>query len=256
MTTCRGSRPTDRRRLIPVLAALAVLLPSLAWAQGQTGRFGPSFESDCLVGQQNIGRSQDGTLAPCRATRDGTAAEIPWVQMLALEGREFCVNYGQNNTFVTGHAGGPTAGQPDANLDIPAGTVVIPLYLAVFINTVPGTAPIQYLDINGNLTGNGTSSAATAGPFNTRLVQAPVGSATTARQAYTVTGTAPTTILEVSPLPTPAANQLTTYNFVQTAPTLPIQGPASISYYNSATTTGSTFKATLCWIELPASAVQ
>jgi hypothetical protein len=35
-----------------------------------------------------------------------------------------------------------------------------------------------------------------------------------------------------------------------------VTGPASMSYYNSATTTGTPFKMTFCWIELKSSEIQ
>lgn len=210
----------------------------------------------CIVQQQNVQRSLEGSIyANIRCSRDGAIVEIPWQQAAGLEGRIFVANFGQQNTFINGTVNF-TNGAPAANIDIPTGTTVIPLFFNVTTGTVAGTAPGHFLEINANTTGNGTSSAVTAGPFNMRLGDQPFASRITARQTYTAAGTAPTTIAEVLSGPAPVAGVQLSVNFITALPITPIVGPASISYYNFATTTASTFKAQLIWVELPSSTVQ
>lgn len=222
------------------------------WAQG----YPPSPTNPCSVGQQNVQRLLEGSIIPnIRCSRDGSIVEIPWQQAAGLEGRIFVANFGQQNTFINGTVGF-TTGLPAANIDIPIGITVIPLFFNVTIGTVAGTTPGHFLEINANLTGNGTSTVVTAGPFNMRLGDQPFASRITARQTYTVAGTAPTTIAEVLSGPAPVAGAQLSVNFITNLPITPIVGPASISYYNFATTTASTFKAQLVWIELPSSTVQ
>jgi hypothetical protein len=174
---------------------------------------------------------------------------------MGLEGRIFVANFGQQNTFINGTVNF-TNGAPAANIDVPAGITIIPLAFNVTTGTVAGTAPGHFLEINANLTGNGTSTAATAGPINLRVADQPFASRCTVRQTYTAAGTAPTTIAEVLSGPAPVAGAQLNTNFIIGVPLAPIVGPASVSYYNFATTTASTFKAQFMWVEMPSSTVQ
>ena len=237
------------------LLILVLLLCGLPYSV--TAQQNPGVQTNpCIVQQQNVQRSLEGSIyANIRCSRDGAIVVIPWQQAAGLEGRIFVANFGQQNTFINGTVGF-TNGAPSANIDIPIGTTVIPLFFNVTIGTVAGTAPGHFLEINANLTGNGTSTAATAGPLNYRLGDQPFASRITGRQTYTAAGTVPTTIAEVLSGSAPVAGAQLSVNFITSLPITPIVGPASISYYNFATTTASTFKAQLIWVELPSSTVQ
>lgn len=240
------------KKVLALISMLCVMGVSSVWAQTS-----PLPQSTpCVIGQQNISRSLEGVVIPnVRCTRDGAVVEIPWQQAAGLEGRIFVANFGQQNTLINGTIAF-TNGAPAANIDIPIGVTVIPLFFNVTIGTVAGAAPGHFLEINANLTGNGTSSAVTAGPINFRVGDQPFSSRVTARQTYTVAGVVPTTIAEVLSGPAPVAGAQLSVNFITGLPIAPIVGPASISYYNFATTTASTFKAQLIWIELPSSTMQ
>lgn len=186
------------------------------------------------------------------ATRSGqlTVAEIG--NLLGLQGLAFAVNWGQGTTFVTAKLGPQqTNAQPDLDLDIPTGTAIIPLRFQVAFGAMAGTANHFFLFVGNGVIGAGTSSAATAGPtpFGSGFV-----SKCTARQAYSGSGTAPGSLIEVFSVEDPTAGTGSVpLVFSWTPPTLlPIIGPASIVGYGISTTTALTFKAQLVYVEVPA----
>lgn len=194
----------------------------------------------------------DETTIDVRLSRDGSLRTLQLAQTLALAGRVFVVNYGQGTTFVTAKTG-LTAAQPDFDLDVPAGTAVIPLSLSLSFGAMTGTVNHFFVQRGSNLVGAGTSSAATVGPTNANQAAALV-SVCAARQAYSVSGTAPSSPLELWALDDPtAATGSVPLAFTWTPQTLyPIVGPGCLVGYGVSTTTALTFKAVLTYAELPA----
>src|SRR5262245_5286396 len=112
------------------------------------------------VQQRNVTRARDGSEILERLLRDGSYIAADWLVAMSLEGRVFQANYGQGTTFITCKTG-LTAAQPDTNLDVPAGTTVIPLALHLAVAAMTGTANHIFFQAGGgNVVGNGTSSAA------------------------------------------------------------------------------------------------
>lgn len=196
--------------------------------------------------------TDDSTVA-LRLSRDGSLRTHTLVQALALAGRVYVVNFGQGTTFVTAKTG-LTAAQPDFDLDVPAGTAVIPLALSLSFGAMTGTANHFFAQRGSSVVGAGTSSAATVGPTNANQA-AGLASVCTARQAYSGSGTAPVSPLELFALDDPtAATGSVPLAFAWQPPTLqPLIGPACLVGYGVSTTTALTFKAVLTYAELPAS---
>lgn len=188
------------------------------------------------------------------STPDGSARVSELAHTLGLAGFCFATDYGQANTYITGKVvGNYLATEPDTNLDIPAGTCVIPLGMNVSCGAMTGTLNHFWITVGQGVVGNGTSTAATIAP---QPLSPGLGfpSKCTARQAYSAAGTAPTLPLEVFSWDMPTTPAATAALQFAWAPVTfaPIVGPACISGYSIATTTAFTFKAQLLWAELPA----
>ena len=209
--------------------------------------------------QQNNSRVSDGSVVHARFLRDGTLAEIPWKWAMALEGRVFVVNFGQTSSVITGQTS-ITGGKPDMNLDVPSGTSIIPVSFTSVWTASTGTVSHQYVSVAQNITGNGTSNAATAGPLPARTDN-PISSKCTARQAYSGAGTSQTNPIEIADFfyafadATGNPEKLFGWYADWSAPLL-LVGPASFSSYSAATTTAISLKSILTYIELPSSAIQ
>ena len=188
--------------------------------------------------------------APLAVTRDGSLRVAAIRDALGLSAKVFAANYGQGTTFVTAKTS-LTAAQPDFNLDIPNGTAIYLLSIGLSFGAMTGTANHFFVQTGTGLVGNGTSSAATAGPTN-MLRPSTFASACTARQAYSGSGTAPANPLEIFSLDDPtAATGSVPLQFLYQSPSLsPLVGPASVSGYGVSTTTALTFKAIVVWAEV------
>lgn len=193
--------------------------------------------------------------APLGVTRDGALRIAEQRDSLGLFGKVFAANYGQGTTFVTAKTS-LTAAQPDFNLDIPNGTAIYLLSIGLSFGAMSGTANHFFVQTGTALVGNGTSSAATAGPTN-MIRPSTFTSLCTARQAYSGSGTAPANPLEIFALDDPtAATGSVPLQFTYTSPSLtPLVGPASLSGYGVSTTTALTFKAVVVWAEVSADIV-
>ncbi len=214
------------------------------------------------VQQRNVSRAKDGNELLERLLRDGSFIAADWFVAMALEGRVFTANYGQAVTAVTCKTGF-TPAQPDMNLDVPAGTTVIPLAFHLTTFAMAGTVNHFFLQGgSGNVVGNATSTAADS---LTSIIQGqgPVATACTARKAYTVSGTPPGTgsnnlpgsLVEFVSFESPAAAAagVATYydwncNFF--LPTI-ITGPGSVSGYGVSTSTAMQVKGILIYLEVP-----
>lgn len=214
------------------------------------------------VQQRNVSRARDGSEVLERLLRDGSYIAADWFVALALEGRLFQANFGQGTTAVTCKTA-LTVAQPDINLDVPAGTTVIPLAFHLGAFAMAGTANHFFVQAGGgNLVGNGTSSAADS-LTSVFAGQGPFPTACTARKAYSGSGTAPGTgsnalpgslveFISFEQTAASAAGSCNIYdwniNFV--CPVI-VTGPGSISGYGVSTSTAMQIKAILTYLEVP-----
>lgn len=157
--------------------------------------------SDLRALIQNLSVGRHGSSAApnsLRMTPDGALYTAPYPLSAAVEGNVFGMNAGTVTTPLSTAATTALANTtPHAWVRVPDGTVIIPLYASITVETsgitTQGEASIV---IAQNDIGNGTSSAGT-GPvsFNTA---APVTSACTVRALATGATTAPTNPLELA----------------------------------------------------------
>lgn len=207
----------------------------------------------------NISRVADGTATRLRSTRDGAIFTAPWIQALVLEGRVFYAEDGNFTTPTAGHAG-IDADQPELDVDIPDGTVGIPLDVWVATEATGGTGLETLAIVSPTLVGAGTSTAVT--PVNLRLDN-PVAVAATARRTYSANGTDPTAS-SIELFRVQVAVDMDTADFVpgnwgrwnaqQLGPAPLIADGGSIVVYRGATTSTTGFgRAT--WAELAESAI-
>lgn len=189
--------------------------------------------------------------AAWRGTRDGAPSVIDWATARSMEGRVFGANMGSLTTPLTFLVYG--ANRPDAWLRVPDATAIIPLYVNVALEDAAGTDTEIFIIVAANDIGNGTSTAATAGPVSWRT-DAPVTSAVTARHLATADTTAATTPIEV--FRTTYGSAEGTGNDARNvlwAPRVPpvLMGPASLIVYVAATTTQATGFVQFAWVEVP-----
>lgn len=132
-----------------------------------------------------------GSIKNMKGTRDGALSVAPWYQVLVTEGRVFGIHAGSVTTPLAGHTGAD-ADQPEAAIRIPDGTVGMPIFANITIETGSTTLGVGgiMLAVSNIDVGAGTSTAAT--PFNLRIDN-PRATAASAAVAYTGNGTDPLT---------------------------------------------------------------
>jgi len=204
-----------------------------------------------VVNQASPSRVADGVETEARFTRDGSLYTAPWYFALLSEGKVFGVNWGSQGSAITGVTTAAPL-QPSGNLDIPAGTLVIPVYFNLTVTGMAGTVTNFRLRGGATLVGAGTSTAVT--PLNMNQNSTAVTTCT-ARQAYSANGaaqTVPQDLFSASGLA--ASNAVSTFQWTRVMPGV-FKGPASINLDSQATTTAPTFYAQLVWIEFATSAL-
>ena len=137
----------------------------------------------------SVVRVSEGTQLQARSTRDGALFVADWYEAHALEGRVFDAAFGAVTTALTFLI--TAANRPDMWVRCPDGTMILPLVETITLEAFAGTDTEIDIRHCQNDIGNGTSSAATAGPLNLRT-DAPVTSNCTARQLATGDTTAET----------------------------------------------------------------
>ena len=134
-----------------------------------------------------------------RSSPDGALYRVDYGFSLGVEGRTFAANMGVVTTpLATAATTAIVNTTPHAWIRVPDGTAIIPLYAKVVVesHSITTQGEISVL-IAQNDIGNGTSTAATAGPISLNTA-APVTSACTARNLATGAATAPTSPLELT----------------------------------------------------------
>lgn len=134
-----------------------------------------------------ISRGSEGNrITQVRATRDGAAITMDWLQALVAEGRVHGVNTGtasDPDTFNDAYA----AAEQDLYIFVPAGTLIVPIYMGIEFED---TAGANVLDVVASYSSNGdsavTGDALTV--YNYRTLASPASSVT-ATAVVTGTGT-------------------------------------------------------------------
>jgi len=214
-----------------------------------------------------VERVSEGAETYIRALRDGTISTASFINAMSIEGRVFHIDVGTFSSPITFTAGGLVVTTPDVAGVVPSGVCIMPIELAVQIETEGTVLIAEICAISG---ANGTvSTAGTAvTPVNYRT-DAPYSSAM--KFTYTaITAVAPTVQRNefwrdgVGPgrlTKTPSATVSVVdspYKFQWSAVTsgiLPIIMPSgSLFLYGPSTQAGTGFwKAS--WIELPVAAM-
>ena len=148
-----------------------------------------------LIGQTTSkGRYGNGARVPVTGTRDGAIYVADYVKAMAMEGKVFIAAHGVATTPINFLAvASYAAGLPQLAIDVPAGTVIIPVSIQVYFETTGGVLAECYAQTSTNVVGAGTSTAVT--PLCTRNS----GGQTTACTVYgshTGAGTTPTATRE------------------------------------------------------------
>ena len=203
--------------------------------------------------------ADDGFLSP-RAIRDGSLVVLPWYDALALEGRVFSAQNGDETTPLSFNA--LAANRPSAWIRAATSTIVIPLGCTVTLEAATGTVTEIDLRIADNDIGNGTSTAATVGPLGMKT-SLPIAATSVVRHlatADTTAGTNERTIWRATiqfALATAEGNPFPTFDISREMMGYPVLvGPATIMVYVTATTTVPTGFVTWKWAEIPTNSVE
>jgi len=200
----------------------------------------------------------DGIAKAIRGLRDGTLSIADFKLVMAMEGRLFEANTGSGAspaTFATSFS----QLQPSFNLDVPAGTSVIPLPPHLYLQTSAGTLnSVKAASVNNYNGGAGTSAAMTIGPVSTRTDRQ-VASACKALQLYSGSMAAlPANSTQIElwhsgyPFADATGNPIKEfYPQIDCWPWPVLVGPAALQVYVFATTAAPTGYAQYSWIEVP-----
>lgn len=200
------------------------------------------------------GRSTaDGNWRGLRGLRDGAAVTANYFDVLGMEGRIYIASMGSVTTPLTFLAS--AANRPDAWIRVPSGTTILPIMVNVTLEAAAGTLNEIDVRICQNDIGNGTSSAATAGPIGART-DAVLTSNCTARQLATADTTAETNPISLLRRTYARADEagiewrgLAATRAELSYPVL--VGPATLEVFIAATTTQATGFVVMTWAELP-----
>ena len=207
---------------------------------------------------QNLtaGRLTSGNWQNNRGTADGAIYTEEWITALAIEG----LVYGANGGAVTTPIATPATSainilRPQFWVLVPDGTAIIPLRAAVQVETSGATTQGEIaVAMCQNFVGNGTSSAATAGPISLNSA-VPASSLCTVRQLATADVTAPTNPLELDRFSFAADADNLMYGWEGKDQSVPpiLRGPASFLIYIGGNTVN--FFAQVQWAEVTEASV-
>ena len=196
----------------------------------------------------------DGNWTGHQGTRDGAAFMADWMEKLALMGRVFHAANGSVTTPLTFLV--TAANRPDAWVRVPSGTSILPIKVNYALEAFAGTVTEIDLRVAENDIGNGTSTAATAGPRGSRTDN-PITSNCTVRHLATADTTAETNPLSLFRR-TIAAAEAAGNDFAGSGVITremmgyPVRvGPATIELFIAATTTQATGFVVWSWAEVP-----
>lgn len=140
-------------------------------------------------------QSTDSGYKVVQGWRDGSMSTVDFIERMSAAGRLMTANFGSVVTALTFLI--TAANRPDMFIRVPSGTTIIPVKLDIAFNSMAGTVTMVDSRVCLNDIGNGTSSAATVGPVNSRTDNPATGSGVAglciARQLATADTTAETT---------------------------------------------------------------
>lgn len=207
-----------------------------------------------ITGVSSVTRATaDAQFLGVRGMRDGAIVQNDWLMALMMEGRGFVANVGTLTAPITGTAGAPDNLQPDAAIRVPSGTTMIPVSIEFTGEASAGTLNELIIGVGDADLGNGTSTAATAGPTAVRP-DSPISALCVARQEYTGNGSAYTNFYEFARWSN-ASEPLDVLRWAAGSWAPVLVGPSTLYMHFAATTTGPTGYASLVWVEVPSTSV-
>lgn len=115
---------------------------------------------EAVTGVKTPSRStEDGRYLKVQSTRDGAPFTARWVQAKAQEGRVFCANSSKVTTVTTFGAGSITTTEYDLMMNVPDGTIAVPLSIRIKMEAYGSTAIFECMASCG--TGGSLSAADT-----------------------------------------------------------------------------------------------
>ncbi len=216
--------------------------------------------ADLKIKGQTTGKSREanGNMIFVTGTRDGAIYTMDYILAAALEGRLFHTQVGTVTTPLATHATTATL-QPELVIDVPSGTAIIPVEIAVYLETFAGALADVVAMTSTALRGAGASTAGSA--LSTRTDRA-VTSGCSIYHTYTGNAVAVAGTVEFwrygNPWITATAEGNPIFKFeysVQKNTPQVVVGPGSVSLCIGAATTGPTGFWTASWIEVPSSTI-
>ena len=203
-------------------------------------------------------RYANGQSIRLKSSRDGALYTMSYKLNMAIEGRVFHTSVGALTTPTTFRVGIQTL-QPELVIDVPSGTSIIPVEIAVHLETLAGTLTEMVAMTGTALRGAGTSTAGSAASTRTDRV---VSSACSVYYTYSGNATAISGAVEfwrygfpwVTATAEGNAFMKFTYSMDEHTPQV-VVGPGSISLCVGATGTAPTGYITASWIEVPSASV-
>ena len=201
-------------------------------------------------------RSGNNQRIAVTGTRDGAIYTCDWILAAALEGRLFHTQVGTVTTPVATKVVMITL-QPELVIDVPSGTTIVPVEIAVYLETFAGTLADIVAMTSTALRGAGTSTVGAALSTRTDRVVSSTCSIyhTYSGNAVAVAGTIefwrygePWILATAEGNPTMKFE----YSVRKNTPQV-VVGPGSVSLCIGATGTGPTGYWTASWVEMPSS---
>lgn len=192
---------------------------------------------------------------PQAGTRDGIAYGMDWIISKALEGKLFTAQVGSLTTPTTFRAA-IDLDQPELVIDVPSGTTIIPVHVAVYLEDAAGTDNEILAAANPALCGAGTS---TAGTILAKRLNGSFASACKFYYTYSGNCTAPANYDEFFRDGNAFVQAAAVKNKFEWTPALSpppvIVGPGSLVLWIDGTTTAPAGYAKVSWVEFLSSDV-
>lgn len=206
----------------------------------------------------NVHRSSADQYRALAGTADGAAYTVDWFTALALEGRMYGLNVGTLSTPVAGHVG-IDDDQPEAVLDVPSGTTIIPVSIDLYLEDSAGTdTEVVFLTSQANV-GAGTSTELST--IRNLRADAPLTSSCTAYRSYTGNGTATSAGFEFYRSGYPFADATTDpvkkfhWSAKESGIVPVIVGDGALVLYWAGTTTAPSGFAQIVYVEVPSTSI-
>lgn len=202
-------------------------------------------------------RVTEGTSRVVRGTSDGALAAAPWLDMLCMEGREFCGSDADQNDALLGQTSFVVT-TPTLLLHVPLGTTAIPSFVHLCQAGSVGGGAVDVLieyDNAARYSSGGTSETVLALRTDNPVTNnCTLYSNPTASSGYGTRVWGATIGQDVSPAEG-AVNGVFLSARKGTLPMGYLVGPAALAIYTYATSTGPTWLWSIGWFEVPSSSI-